>query len=197
MTPNFENVPEHWRHPLGPYMKAPAEFGGRWWLVNPFVGIEPWRRGAEAPADEELPPGFAETFGQRPRSQDYHGSANPSLAFRVALGEWEQQLRHFVRAGYPGWAPEREWGLVLDALRFWGLGDPRHYEGRYGWMTRFPKAQIPDYEASTWTTLNAVHLVIAQYQLRLLDQGIVPTVRHPFVPPAAWPGNESSKDKEV
>jgi len=54
-------------------------------------------------------------------------------------------------------------------------------------MTRFPESGIRDFEAMTWTALNASQLVVAQYQLRLLDRGVVPEKRHPFVPPIAWP----------
>ena len=187
MTPVFDTVPEHWRHPVGPYRQAPQTFGGQWWLVNPFTGPAPWSTTRSDIAAAQLPAGFVELFGSRPRSQDYHSASNPSLAFRSALAIWEQELQHFKQAGYPEWATPDAWLEAVAAFEYWGMGRPQHYEGRYGWTTRFPQSAVRDFESMTWTALNASQLVIAQYQLRLLDQGVVPSKRHPFVPPIAWP----------
>jgi len=187
VTPTFENVPDHWKQPLGPYRQAPSEYGGRWWMTNPFTGEQPWTRSAPSAVTDSVPAGFEDIFGKRPQSQDFHSASNPSLAFRMAITIWEQELTYFKKAGFPEWAPSSHWQDATAAFRFWGLGEPTHYEGRYGWMTRFTGAQIRDFECTTWTALHAAHLVVAQYQLRLLDEGIVPGIKHPFVPPSAWP----------
>ena len=185
MTPRFETVPEHWKHPLGPYRQAPSEFGGEWWYVNPFTGETPWVGSAPIPR-ETLPPGFAELFGERPKGSQFADSANPSLAHRAAVVVWEQELKYFQQAGYPEWAPAEDWKDASAAFEFWGMGAPRHYQGRYGWSTKFPDSELRDFDAATWTALNASHLVIAQYQIRLVQRGMEPRRRHPFVPPSVW-----------
>lgn len=189
-VPSFDSVPDQWKHPMGPYRQAPKQYGGRWWLVTPFTapgGIMPWvlASGEADPEPEKLPEGFVEIFGRRPKSQDFHDFPNPSQAFRVAVVTWEQDKKFFKRAGLPDWAEEdmqlvRNARAVFDA---WGMGNPAFYEGRYGWMVRFPQSQIRDYQSTAWGALNATHLVIAGYQVRLINEGIIPADRHPFVPP--------------
>ena len=63
------------------------------------------------------------------------------------------------------------------------MGAPKFYEGRYGWVTRFPDAMLSDFEASAMGGLLFVHQTISSYQIRQLLNGIVPKRRHPFVPP--------------
>lgn len=195
MTPRYADIPEHWKHPVGPYRQAPKEYGSEWWFVNPFTGETPWLN-IQAPPVETLPPGFEEIFGPRPRSSDFGTAPNPSLAFRVATVVWEQDLKHFKEAGYPEWAEPGAWKDAEAAFGYWGMGTPRHYEGRYGWATRFPESELRDFDAATWTALNASHLVIAQYQIRLVQRGLEPARRHPFVPPAVW-RNEGQIKEEV
>ncbi len=193
MIPRFQDVPQHWRYPVGPYRQAPPEYGGEWWLVNPFTGTAPWANQAMGPA-ETLPTGFEEIFGARPKSEDFRAASNPSLAFRIATTVWEQDLRYFKTAGFPEWAPAEAWNAAKQSFVFWGMGEPRHYEGRYGWVSRFTQSQIPDYDVATWTALNGTHLVVAQYQIRLVQKGIVPGMRHPFVPPSVWPSGIEEKE---
>ena len=40
-TPHYKEIPDHWKYPMGPYHQAPPEFGGEWWVVNPFTTSEP------------------------------------------------------------------------------------------------------------------------------------------------------------
>lgn len=186
-SPRFKQVPEHWKQPIGPYRQAPPEHGGEWWLVNPFTTAEPWLNQGTTRPSEEPPPGFVEIFGPRPKSSDFHNSTNPSLLFRLATVQWEQDLRYFKQAGVPEWAtPEQvsEAGVVAQK---WDMGMPRFYEGRYGWMARFTESQIREFESSAWGLLNAIHVQVAAYQIRLIDRGIIPKKRHPFVPPHLWP----------
>ena len=197
MSPRFEEVPEHWKHPFGPYRRAPGECGGEWWLVSPFTTAEPWvlAAGSTGPP-ERLPEGFMAIFGERPKARDFLGGANPSLLFRTAVGRWEQDLRYFRRAGLPEWAEPGQAEAAGELFRRWGMGAPRFYEGRYDWMARFPESEAPDFESAAWAALFATHLVIAQYQLALIERDVTPPQQHPFVPPHMWPNGEESK-KEV
>lgn len=193
MTPRFKDIPDHWKQPQGPYRQAPPEYGGEWWLVNPFTTAEPWRQ-QEAPAAEKLPEGFEEIFGLRPQSSDFHGFPNPSRTFRTAVVEWERDLRHFKQAGKPEWASAEKLKAAAGVFRRWGMGEPRYYEGRYGWMARFSESEIPDFETAAWGAINVSHLTVAHYQIRLVDRGIVPELRHPFVPPNVWPRRGSKEE---
>ncbi len=186
MTPRFKEVPEHWQAPMGPYRQAPTEFGGEWWLVSPFTGEEPWRTQGAAVAEKPAPEGFVEVFGERPRVSDFRGTASPSAAFRAAMAQWEQDLRYFKRAGVPEWTDADAIAAASRVYVAWEMGTPRLYEGRYGWMARFTDSAAPDFEVPAFTAIEAPHLVVARYQIRRLEGGDQPTVKHPFVPPALW-----------
>ena len=192
-TPRFKDVPDGWKHPLGPYRQAPAEYGGEWWLVNPFTTEEPWATQGGV-VERELPAGFVEIFGPRPKIADFSHVANPGFAWRVAVDLWEQDLRNFKRAGVPEWTTPEQVTAAEKVARAWDLGAPRFYEGRYGWMGRFPESQLRAFESSAWGVLNVTHHVVATYQWRLLEQGIVPAKRHPFVPPHVWPEDEKTSN---
>jgi hypothetical protein len=188
-VPRFKDVPEEWKHPFGPYRQAPAEYGGEWWLVNPFTTNEPWVTPSKA-VPRELPAGFVEIFGERPKISGYSSTPNPGLSWRVALDLWEQDLRYFKGSGIPEWATAQQAAAAEEVTRSWGMGAARYYEGRYGWMARFLESQLRVYESSAWGVLNVTHHVVAAYQWRLLEQGIIPVKRHPFVPPQVWPEDE-------
>ena len=192
-TPRFEKVPEDWKHPFGPYRQAPAEFGGEWWLVSPFTTEEPWVAQSTV-VDRELPPGFTEVFGPRPKISDFSHAPNAAFSWRVAVDLWEQDLRYFKRGGVPEWTTQEQTAAAEEVCRFWDLGPARFYEGRYGWMARFPESQLRAFESSAWGVLNVTHHVIATFQWRLLEQGIVPAKRHPFVPPQLWPDEEKASN---
>ena len=181
-VPHFTTVPEAWKRPFGPYVKSPPSFGGDWYKVDPFTGPEPWRQ--EINVAEVLPEGFVDTFGLRPKSEDFRDAGNPSVAFRVATGLWEQDLKYFLGAGAPEWATAEELQLSKDTLVFWNMGSPRFYNGRYGFMTRFPAA-IPytRFEASAWGAIKQTHQEVSAFQIRLLQDGLSPPRLHPFVPP--------------
>ncbi len=191
-VPRFKEVPDHWRYPIGPYRQAPPEFGGEWWMVNPFTTEEPWKNQA-GPA-EQLPEGFAEIFGPRPKVSDYLDTPKPSESFRIATLQWEQDVKYFKTAGVPEWAKESEHSLAEQTFRFWEMGSPRFYEGRYGFMARFPESLFRNFEAPAWAALRATHHEVAAYQIRSLNRGIVPTKRHPFVPPQLWPKNSDGPE---
>jgi hypothetical protein len=193
-SPHFQQVPEHWKYPMGPYLQAPPEHGGEWWLVSPFTTPEPWLNQVNSSRQETLPVGFVEIFGPRPTITGYKHTPNPSLMLRAATVVWEQDLKYFKSASMPEWLTPAELADVERVAQHWGLGKPKYYEGRYGWMARFSDSEIKDFESSAWGAVNATHLLVAQYQLRLIDRGTIPEKRHPFVPPHLWPeGGEVSE----
>ncbi len=181
-VPHFTTVPEAWKRPFGPYEQAPAEHGGEWYKVNPFTGPEPWKTFVKIVAN--LPVGFASIFGLRPKSEYFHDARNPSTAFRTATDLWEQDLKYFKSSGPPEWASDSELALVRDTFKFWNMGEPFFYEGRYGFMTRFPNAgPYTPFEASAWGAIRQPHQEVSAFQIRLLQDGLLPTKLHPFVPP--------------
>ena len=89
--PSFPDVPDSAKYPAGPYRQAPPEYGGEWWLVNPFTGDEPWGNPAEAAAPaasptskyatENLPADFLQAFGEMPVRRG--GESNPDFVGRA------------------------------------------------------------------------------------------------------------------
>jgi hypothetical protein len=146
-------------------------------MVNPFTGDEPWKRArpVEPEPTRVLPYGFEDIFGREPQL------GQPGRT------RWLQDLEHYKQAGPPAWAEPAQIAVAEDVTLSWGMGKPRFYEGRYGWMARFPDSQLRDFETSAWAVLNVTHHVIAGYQIRLLQEGIVPPQQHPFAPPHLWP----------
>lgn len=186
VRPRFKDVPEHWRHPLGPYRQAPKEHGGEWWLVNPFTGREPWLFEDRIRQVPSLPEGFLEIFGPRPTMALFQRTPNASFAYRSAVIAWEQDLRYFKRTGLPEWATPEEVAEAERVFLAWDIGRPRYYEGRYSWMARFVESQIKDYDVAVWAALHWTHGTIAHYQIALASQGILPAKQHPLVPPHIW-----------
>ena len=193
-APRFAEVPEYWKYPVGPYRQAPAEYGGEWWLVSPFTSSEPWLIDGATITPRELPAGFVAIFGTRPKIGDFAATSNPGFAWRVAVDLWEQDLRYFKRAGVPDWASTEQVAVAAEVTRAWGLGAAKFYEGRYGWMARFPESLLRDFESSAWGALNVAHHVIAGYQMRLIERDVVPEKRHPFVPPHLWPEDQKASN---
>jgi len=179
--PRYESVPESARFPNGPYRQAPEEFGGEWWMVNPFTGPEPWLRAGlpQSTAVETLPEGFADVFGPRPTRQQYPDY----FEFRLAEVGWEQDLKQFKRAGMPEGMDPAQLAASEQAFQEWGLGKPVFYEGGQGWRVSFPESAVRGFEMNPQTALMAPHIVIATYQIRLLQQGSVPENLHPWIPP--------------
>ena len=179
-TPRYQDVPDAWKRPLGPYQQAPPEFGGEWWKVNPFTGPEPWRPVEISSSPEpEIPDGFTEIFGTRPRASDF----SSFRAYKAAELRWDQDLRFFQRSGIPEGFDQAQVDLAAGVFEKWDMGRPLFYEGRYGWMARFPDSAIPNFEANVTASLEVSHIVVAKYQTRQLLHGVTPAVVHPFVPP--------------
>jgi len=171
--PRFDDVPESVRHPNGPYRQAPAEFGGQWWLVSPFTGEAPWETQLAAAEPPPAPPAeFAAVFGER-----------PSRASAAAALEWDQNLEHFKGVGTPEGFAAEQIDAAGDVFEQWGLGRPVFVEGRYGWSAHFPDSQVQGFQASPFTAVEAPHLVVARYQIRMTQDGQEPPEQHPFVPP--------------
>jgi hypothetical protein len=173
--PRFAQVPESAQFPQGPYRQAPAEFGGDWWLVNPFTGSEPWRAldFADAPnvalETEPAPEDFVRVFGPRPDTS-------------TAAAQWEQDLTYFQGTGLPDGFDNTQLDAATAQFEAWGMGKPVFYEGRYGWQVRFPDSQLPTFETTASTALLVPHLVVAEFQVREIQEGISPGPLHPFLP---------------
>ena len=179
-TPRYQDVPDAWQWPLGPYQQAPTEFGGEWWKVDPFTGPEPWRPvEISSSSESEIPDGFTEIFGDRPQASDF----SSRRAHKTAELRWEQDLKFFQRSGIPEGFDQAQVDLAAGVFEYWDMGRPMFYEGRYGWMARFPDSAIPNFEANVTASLEVSHIVVAKYQTRQLLHGVTPAVVHPFVPP--------------
>jgi len=184
-----DDVPESWKSPAGPYKQAPPEYGGKWWYVSPFTGEEPWTRfspeavaahKAQQAEANQLPDGFLEVFGPRPNN-------------RFERVRWEQDLKYFKQPGPPPDVPPEQLEQISETTQAWGMGEPRYYEGRYGWYARFPQSAFPDHEVPLTGLTMGLHQSIARYQVKLIQSGHEPPTRHPFVPPSVQlPNSESS-----
>ena len=181
-VPHFSDVPDAAKHPAGPYVQAPEEYGGEWWLVNPFVGTEPWITATievtEGAGPADLPADFTRIFGDTParRSGESYGE------FRSRSVNWKQNLEYFQGSGVPeGFDPE-EIALASSTFEAWGMGEPQFYEGRYGWRVRFPDSAIPEFEFNVQAAITVPHIVIARYQVRQIREGTPPAEFHPFLP---------------
>jgi hypothetical protein len=188
--PRFSEVPEQAKYPFGPYRQAPPESGGDWWFVNPFTGPTPWLAldAAKAPRTaaleaEPIPIGFQEVFGARPQPSDF---ANRSQ-YGPTLARWEQDMTYFQQSGIPDGFDETQLEAAATEFEAWGLGRPAFYEGRYGWRVRFPDSQLPTFETTPETALLVPHIVIAQYQVRSIQEGMTPSRYHPWLPERLLP----------
>ena len=188
-------VPDSWKHPTGPYRQAPAEYGGGWWYTSPFAGEEPWKRaaaantapaaatGPDAPRGPgNLPPGFAQVFGEKPLGNQFKNYRE----YQTAKVRWEQDLRLFKQAGTPPDVTPKQLEDITRTAEAWGMGAPQFYEGRYGWKARFPDSALPDHEVSVESLTMGMHQMIARYQIKLVQHGMEPAEKHPFVPPQVW-----------
>jgi hypothetical protein len=174
--PRFKDVPQSAQHPLGPYRQAPQEAGGDWWLVSPFTGSEPWAAlnapknpSKAALATQEAPEGFVRVFGARPDSG-------------ASASQWDQDLGHFQGTGLPEGFNETQLEAAKTEFDAWGLGEPVFYEGRYGWQVRFPDSALPKFETTASTALLTPHLVIAEHQVRSIQEGVQLGRYHPWLP---------------
>lgn len=189
--PRFADVPESLQWPAGPYRQAPEEFGGEWWLTNPFTGSEPWitqtgpvaetatNPAAEAP---EAPTAFLELFGPPPQ----HDPQISRLHQPTAMAQWLIDLENFQGTGIPEGFTQEQVDNASNLFESWGMGRPVFYEGAYGWKARFPDSGIAGFEAAPFTAIESPHLVVAKYQIKMTQQGQMPLERHPFVPPQVF-----------
>ncbi|MBI1352749.1 MAG: hypothetical protein GC160_00275 [Acidobacteria bacterium] len=191
------DVPDSWKTPNGPYHQAPEEYGGGWWYVNPFTGQEPWKRaeaanniatggaggtGATTGGAAQLPDGFVDVFGEKPVSTQYKNYRE----YQTAKIRWEQDLKYFKQAGTPPDVSPEKLAQITKTTEAWGMGEPKFYEGRYGWKVRFPDSAFPDYEVGLEGVTMGVHQSIARYQIKMVQHGMEPAQKHPFVPPQVW-----------
>lgn len=183
--PRFVEVPDQAKYPLGQYRQAPPPFEPHWWLVSPWTSDEPWKFYAAKLPERKLPPGFEDVFGPKPVQADFPNR----LTFQQAIDYWEQNLTYFKQAGLgddSGFSAEQI-TTAQNLLVRWGLGNAVFYEGRYGFVARFPDCAVYDFDAWARDAIIDTHHLIAKYQERLLERGDVPEMRHPRVPPHLWP----------
>ena len=177
----FKEVPADAQWPAGPFLQAPAEYGGDWWRRSPFTGPEPWLaldRPFIKPV-EILPEGFVELFGPRPAYRDFDNY----LKFQVATVGWEDTLDRFRGIGLPEGIDLEALDAATEVMLEWGLGEPQFYEDINGWHAKFPDSLNPDFEINPTTLLMAPHVTVARYQLGLIRLGVIPAELHPFIPP--------------
>lgn len=178
--PKRATVPEHWKWDNGgPYKKAPAEYGGEWWMVNPFYGETPWENLGPV-VGPVLPDGFAELFGAD--APDHNSHPSPAMR-RLALNEWNAAREHFKRSGTPEGLPAASMAAANIKFALWGLGHVAFYEGRYGWRGMFPDAMV-GYQTDPLTIVRSPDVVIANWQIKrlLLGEDIPQEALHPYVP---------------
>jgi hypothetical protein len=190
-VPHFTEVALALRYPDGPYRQAPEEFGGEWWLTNPFTGLEPWKTqgfldpyAPQAVDNAGASEGFLAVFGPRPNRETH-----PNLALRgAAAADWERNLESFKGVGIPEGYTQQDIDAASKVYEACGLGKPLFYEGRYGWAAKFPESKVQGFEPSPFVALEVPHLVVARYQVELAGQGLEPARKHPFVPPQVFGG---------
>ena len=188
-VPRFESVPEAAKSPQGPYRQAPAEFGGEWWLVNPFSGPQPWVRAAEitvgaGQADIVPPPDdFLKLFGPRPdRTQSSSRGEHVIKTF-----VWDRELANFEGVGIPDGFTEEQVRTAADAMKEWGTGEPVFYKSRGVWITRFPDSQLPQFQISPETAIKAPQVGAGVYHVQAILRGVEIENRHPLVPSGVFP----------
>jgi hypothetical protein len=178
--PGYKDVPEHYKHPVGPYRQAPAEFGGEWWLVSPFSGPEPWAR--QARPDKELPPGFEAIFGKRRDPRNY-----PSYqSYKVDQTIWDQELDNYVKPGPPDGVSQETVNNAANLTHEWGLGDLVFYLNKQpvlGWRAVWVSGPIQGFDLAADFVLNYTHHAIGIYQWEMLNRGITVPRIHPIVYP--------------
>jgi hypothetical protein len=156
--------------------------------VSPFTGPEPWKtqgvrtEGQAAPAKESYPDGFLDAFPKPERSQ-----FKKPADYTRAKARWEQDLKYFKQAGVPPDLSPEDLAAATAVAETWGMGKPRIYEGRYGWMVRFPDSKLPAFETDVNGLTLGMHQTVARYQVRMMQNGMKPSTRHPFVPPHVEP----------
>lgn len=155
-------------------------------LQNLFSG-----KSANSSKIDKSPEGFEDVFGPRPNPNDFHDQPNPSVAYRIAIIEWKQNKKYFKGTGIPPEFTVTDVNLAVSNLKAWGL-ETKFYEGRYGWMARFPKSAAGGSfrEVSARTAIMSTHNVIAGYQMALADKGVKVPFVHPWIPPQFAPEKE-------
>ncbi|MDA0206046.1 MAG: hypothetical protein O3A53_14040 [Acidobacteria bacterium] len=182
-------MPEAAQAPHGPYRQAPTEFGGEWWLVNPFSGPQPWVRAAEIAAGtgqvEAVQPSddFLKLFGPRPERSESSSLGEHSIETFV----WDRELAIFEGVGIPDGLSEEQVRTAADAMKQWGMGEPVFYKSRHGWAARFPDSLLPEFQISPETAIKAPQVTAAVYHVQAILRGVEIENRHPRVPSDVWP----------
>ena len=182
-------MPEAAQWPHGPYRQAPAEFGGEWWLVNPFSGPQPWVRASEIAAGagqaETLQPSddFLKLFGPRPEQHDSSSRGEHTVRTFV----WDRELANFEGVGIPDGFTEEQVRTAADAMKEWGMGEPVFYRSRGVWIARFPDSQLPKFQINPETAIKAPQVAAGVYHVQAILRGVEIENRHPLVPSDVFP----------
>jgi hypothetical protein len=169
-VPRFKNVPDDWKHPLGPYRQAPAENGGEWWLVNPFTGNTPWaNEGAVIATDP--PADFVAVCGPRPHRE------------APFYGEWNKNLDAWTGVEFPDWISKQQIDEATAKFEAWGMGKPVCYRGPYGYIVRWPETKHYEFEGEARAAyVTSTDWKIAEFQNFLRNKGLAVDKPHPFLP---------------
>lgn len=177
----YDTVPDNWKRPIGPYVEAPGNCGGGWYYVSPF-NQQPWLKKCDdfqSPTQVTIPPGFEGIFGPAPKQSDF--STYPE--YQRVRDQWLQDLKYFKQSGVPEWVTSPLMQEAFSVARAWKMGDPKCYEGRYGWMCRFSTSQVEKFEIPASLTFLNIHQAVAIYQVTLANVGVKlgQDEIHPFV----------------
>ncbi len=148
-------------------------------ILNP-MGQEPWKIVKPIAAPNHPDSVFMAIFGPPPLSEEFRDEPNPSLAFRIARIRYRQDQSHFLEGGFPPWATPEDIIPSNAVFELWEMEEPAYYEGRYGWMAKWLHL---GFEASAYPALKFSHLIVAQYQIKVIGAGGTVEHRHPLVPP--------------
>jgi hypothetical protein len=202
----FDDVPDHLKKPPGPgpFEQVPEGFsapgigllGGLWWRVTPF-NPTPWAA-LSPPAEPVYPPGFIDTFGPPPDSNNYHYPGGKTQ-FQVDTNLWRQNLSQYEGDGSPPaeFDPIKVELANAEAVEY-EMGEGAFYSNQYGNQVRFPDSDDPAFQARASAYVNHTGQVIVMYQNRLTNQGIVipATKMHPLAPPVLLKRQDELREKK-
>lgn len=162
---HYPSVPDHWKAPFGPYVKAPAKWGGEWWFVNPFTGPEPW---VTTMPEESYPEGFLEIY-PKPTLEMFMAAPNPSAALAEA-----RSMHISALADFDGLSPSEPTDEILSHLAAWDMDfEYLVYERKsIGRMIAFFGTPLGTYHHSFAGLMLNADRAIANYQVDLEQAGL-------------------------
>jgi hypothetical protein len=179
MSVHYPTVPDNfkWDPPnnFGPYRKAPDEFGGEWWFVDPFTGQEPWKKVTPV---SNIPPEFIAIFGPEPHFK------------HPFYQEWHDNLDDWIGPyTITNTANIFKLNHANELFNAFGMGNVAFYETKPGIVkARWPQCGHPEYDSWLDDVLNYPDIEVMIFQMRqVLTWGEKPERYHPFFPPHVIP----------